>query len=275
MSELMRGFERDTLSAAWHAKRVWLTQVIANLLLAAVFYGWLLIPDRKSWQVAASFLIALMWLTIALWLHAATLQFFAAAHAAPESWRMSWRRSARNLPAFAICMAIIVVNCWLLGLALHNQTQLAGWFHHVNPAFIRTRVSVRTFSWMTHVKIVFVFLFLLPSFLLPFLREGAVRGFGAFTRGWGSAARSFWHLRWWITWFVLMMAAHLPFHLAYPKHNPSTLAAQAIVAALRLGFAYLLLMAVYVITASALGRLRRDESPRVVEPVPVEGAPKL
>lgn len=275
MSELMRGFERDTLSAAWHAKRVWFTQAVANLLLLAIFYGWLFIPDRKGWQVAASFLIGLIWLTIALWLHAATFQFFAAAHAAPESWRMSWRRSARNLPAFAICMAIVAIDCWLLGWALDHQKELAGWFHHINPAFVRTRVSVRTFMWITHIKIVLVFLFLLPAYLLPFLREGAVRGFLAFIRGWASAARSFWHLRWWIAWFVLMMVAHLPFHLALPKHYPSTLAAQAVVAFFRLGLAYLLLITVYVITVSALGRLRRDESPRVAEPVPIESAPKL
>ncbi len=275
MSELMRGFERDTLSAAWHAKRVWLTQVVVNLALLAIFYAWLLIPDRRAWQVAASFVIGLIWLTIALWLHAATFQFFAAAHAVPESWRMSWRRSARNLPAFVICIAILAVDWCLLGWALDHQKELAGWFHHIFPAFVRTRVSVRTFSWMTHVKIVLVFLFLLPAYLLPFLREGAVRGFGAFTRGWASAARSFWHLRWWITWFVLMMVAHLPFHLAFPKHFPSTLAAQAVVAFFRLGFAYLFLITVYVITVSAIGRLRREESPPLTAPVPVETAPKL
>ncbi len=275
MSELMRRFERDTLSAAWHAKRVWLTQVVANLLLLAIFYGWLFIPDRKGWQVAASFVIAVIWLTIALWLHAATFQFFAAAHAAPESWRMSWRRSARNIPAFAICVAIVVAEWYALGWALDHQHQIAGWFHHINPAFIRTRVSVRTFSWMTHVKIILVFLWIIPAYLLPLVREGAVRGFGAFTRGWASAARSFWHLRWWIGWFVLMMIAHLPFHLAFPKHFPSTLAAQAVVAFFRLGFAYLFLITVYVITVSALGRLRHGESPSITPPVPVESAPKV
>ena len=65
MSDWMRGFERDTLSAAWQAKRVWLTQFGGNLVLLAIFYGWLLIPDRRGWQVAVTFLIGLVWLTLA------------------------------------------------------------------------------------------------------------------------------------------------------------------------------------------------------------------
>jgi hypothetical protein len=275
MSERMRGFERDTLSAAWHAPRVWFTHVFANLALVAVFYGWLLIPDRRGWQVTGTFLVGLAWLTFALWLHAATFQYFAAAHTAPESWTMSWRRSARNIPAFAICVAILILVIWLMGLAFDRQGQLGGWFHHLAPGFVRSRVSVRAMTRLTHIKIVIVFLVLLPLYLFPFLREGAVRGFGAFTRGWASAARSFWRLRWWITWIVLFLIGHLPFHLAFAKPHPGTVIAQAVNMVLRLGAAYLLLITVYVLVASAVGRLRRNEAPAKPEPVPVEAAPKV
>ena len=275
MSELMRGFERDTLSAAWHAKRVWLTQVAANLLLLAVFYGWLLLPDRRGWQVGATFLIGLAWLTISLWLHAATFQYFAAAHSSPETWKMSWRRSARNLPAFAICVAILFFFIWLMGLAFDRQGQLGGWFHHLAPGFIRSHMSVRTMTLLTHIKAVIIFLVLLPLYLFPFLREGAVRGFGAFAKGWASAGRSFWHLRWWGTWIVLMLLGHLPFHLAFAKPHAGTLTAQTVSMVLRLGVGYLLLVSVYVLTVSAVGRLRRNESPPATKPVPVESAPKV
>jgi hypothetical protein len=275
MSELMRGFERDTLSAVWRGRQVWLTQVFANLVLLAIFYGWLLIPDRRGWEVAGSLLVGLVWLTLGLWLHAATFHFFTAAHSAPESWRMSWRRAVRNIPAFAICLAILVAVMWVVGLAMDRQGQLAGWFHHLMPGFVRTRVSVRTFSWMTHVKILIVFLLLFPLYLLPLLREAAVRGFRAFGRGWASAGRSFWHVRWWITWFVLMMLGHLPFHVAAAKPQPGTVTLQAIYVVLRLGVAYLFLITVYVITVSAVGRLRREESSRVAEPVPIETAPPV
>lgn len=275
MSELMRGFERDTLSAAWRAKRVWLAQVLANAVLLAALYGWLLIPDRSGWQVSASFLIGLAGLTCALWLHAATFQFFAAAHSAPESWKMSWRRSARNVPAFAICVAILIAGVWFMGLAFDKQGQLGGWFHHIAPGFIRSRISVRAMTNLTHAKIVIVFLLLVPLYLFPLLREGAVRGFGAFTRGWASAGHSFWHVRWWISWFVLMMIGHLPFHLAFAKPHPGSVTEQALSMGLRLGVAYLLLITVYVLVASAVGRLRRNETPPKAEPVAVETAPKV
>ena len=275
MSGMMRGFERDTLSAVWHAKRVWLTHVLANAGLFAVYYGWLLIPDRSGWQVGLSFLIGLAWLTVALWLYAATFQFFAAAHSTPETWKMSWRRSARNIPAFAICVAILIALGWLFVVTIERQPQLAGWFHHIMPGIIRRNISVRFFSTMTHVKTVLLFLVLMPAYMFPFVREGAVRGFGVFTRGWTSAARSFWHLRWLVMWFVLMMIGHLPFHLAFAKPHAGTLTAQAVNMVIRLGAAYLLLITDFLLVASAVGRLRRNEPPAKAEPLPVEAAPKV
>lgn len=260
MSELMRGFERDTLSAAWRAPHVWLTHLLANLALLAVFYGWLLIPDRRGWQVAGTFLVGLAWLTIALWLHAATFQYFAAAHTAPESWTMSWRRSARHIPAFAICVAIYALVIWLLCLRLDYNAQLSGWFHHLLPGPIRSRISVRTLTAISRWKTAIFFWFFVPLYFVPFLREGAVRGFGALIRGWASAARSFWHLRWWITWTVLMLIGHLPFHLALAKPHPGTVTVQAVYMVLRLAGAYLILITVYVLVVSAVGRLRRNET---------------
>jgi hypothetical protein len=274
MSRPMRGFERDTLSAAWRARRVWLTHVFANLALLAVFYGWLLIPDRRGGQVAGTFVVGIAGLTIALWLHAATFQFFTAAHAEPESWARSWRRSARKIPAFAICVAIFIAAVWLLLLGLDRQGQIGGWFHHLMPAPIRSRVSVRFMTVSAHIKLDILLFLLFPLYIFPLLREGAVRGFGAFGRGWASAARSFWHIRWWITWIVLLLIGHVPIHLAFAKPRPGTVTAQAVNMVLRLGAAYLILITVYVLVASAVGRLRRNESPANVEPAPVENTPK-
>lgn len=275
MSDLMRGFERDTLSAAWHAKRVWLAHVALNLVLIAAFYLWLLIPDRHGWQVGATVIAAVVWLTVALWLHAATFQYFTAAHTAPEAWTISWRRSARNIPAFAVCVALLIGLVWVWGMAMDYLPQIGGWMRHLLPAFLRSHVSVRAVTSALHIVIIVIFPFLLPLYLWPFLREAAVRGFAAFAGGWRSAARSFWHIRWWGTWFVLFMLAHLPFHLAYPKHFPETLMSQAIFAAVRLTTAWLLLNAVYMLVISAVGRLRRSEVPAAVEPVQTETAPKL
>ncbi len=275
MSAVMRGFERDTLSAAWHAKRVWLAHVVLNLALVAAFYLWLLIPDRRGWQIGATVIAAVVWLTIALWLHASTFQYFTAAHSAPEAWTISWRRSARHIPAFAVCVALLIALFWLWGMAMEDLPQIGGWLRHLLPGFVRTHVSVRTVTRAAHLLIIIVFPILVPLYLWPLLREAAVRGFGVFVGGWASAARSFWHLRWLLTWFVLFMLGHLPFHLAYPKHNPATLAGQATIAALRLTFAWMLLMAIYMLVVSAVGRLRSSEAPAGAEPVPIETAPKV
>ena len=276
MSERMRGFERDTLSAAWHAPRVWFTHVFANLALVAVFYGWLLIPDRRGWQVAGTFLVGLAWLTFALWLHAATFQYFAAAHTAPESWTMSWRRSARNIPAFAICVAIYAVVIWLFCLRLDYNAQLSGWFHHLLPGPIRSRISVRTLTAISRWKTAIFFWFFVPLYFVPFLREGAVRGFGAFTRGWASAARSFWRLRFWVLYALLfLVGAGVPYKLATMKPHSGSVISQALNMVLRLGAAYLLAITAFIVLASAVGRLRRNEAPSAAEPVPVEAAPKV
>ena len=272
---LMRGFERDTLAAAWHAKRVWLAHVVLNFALLAAFYFWLLIPDRRGWQVAATMMVALVWLTSALWLHASTFQYFTAAHAAPEAWTMSWRRTARTLPAFAVLVALLIALIWAWGLTMDSLPQIGGWVRHLLPGSLRSRVSVRTVTQALHVVVVVLFPFLVPLYLWPLLREAAGRGFGAFAGGWASAARSFWHLRWWGTWLVLFLLAHLPFHLAFPRHQPATLAMQAVFAVFRLTIAWLLLNAVYVLVLSAVGRLRRSEVPAVAEPVPTETAPSI
>lgn len=275
MSAVMRGFERDTLSVVWQSKRVWLAHVTLNLALIAAFYLWLLIPDRRGWQIGVTAIAALIWLTIALWLHASTFQYFSAAHNAPEAWTISWRRSARNIPAFAILFALLIALIWAWGMAMDYLPQIGGWVRHLLPAFVRTHVSVRVATQVLHVVVIVIFPFLLPLYLWPFIREAAVRGFGAFVGGWASAARSFWHLRWWATWLILFLLAHLPFHLAFPKHQPATLAMQAASAAFRLTIAWLLLNAVYMLVLSAVGRLRRNEIPAAAEPVPTESAPKL
>ena len=186
---------------------------------------------------------------------------------------MSWRRSARNIPAFAICFVVFFGFMALVASGLDKQSQLGGYFHHLAPAFIRTRVSVRAMTMWTHIKLAIFFFLLLPLFFFPFLREGAVRGFGALIRGWASAARSFWHIRWWLTWIVLFLVAHLPVHLATAKPHPGSVTAQAVSMVLRLGAAYIILVTAYVLVVSAVGRLRRNEAPAKAEPVPVETAP--
>jgi len=175
---------------------------------------------------------------------------------------MSWQRSARNVPAFAICVAILIGVFWLLAFALDHQSQLGGWFHHLMPGFIRSRVSVRTATQLAHAKLAVVLFLLFPLYIFPLLRESAVRGFGALGRGWASAARSFWRLRWWMTWIVLLLIFHLPLHLAHAKPHPGSVTAQAVNMVLRLGAAYLILITVYVLVASAVGRLRREEAPK-------------
>jgi len=198
MSDLMRGFERDTLVAAWNAKRVWLTHVLLNLGLIAAFYFWLLIPDRRSWQIAATAVLALIWTTIALWLQAATFQYFVAAHSAPEAWTLSWRRSARNIPAFAIFAALLMVLIFVWGTAMDYLPQIGGWLRHLLPGFIRTHVSVLSVTRAAHGLIIVVFPLLVPLYLWPLLREAAVRDWvrrGAWALGGAVAVYLF--LLWW------------------------------------------------------------------------------
>jgi hypothetical protein len=72
-----------------------------------------------------------------------------------------------------------------------------------------------------------------------------------------------------------MMLGHLPFHLAFARPHAGSLTEQTLSMVLRLVVAYLLLVTVYVITVSAVGRLRRNEAPAKTDPVPVESAPKV
>ena len=276
----MRGFERDTLLVAWRAKRVWLTDFFVNLVLLATLYGWLLIPERRAWHVVASGLLAVLWITAALWLVAATLQFFTAAHAAPESWGMSWRRSARSIPGLAVCCLVWALVAWLLLWPILHNPQLAGWLRHILPGPMRARISVSAIMGVIHWTFGPLCLLISPLFFLPFLREGAIIGFGALVRGWGAAGRSFWHLRWWIfAIVVLVVTVHLSSALMNARPVDVSLAHQIVRVVVRFAAAYILIVTAWMLLASALGRLRRAGAEPVAdvksEPMPIESAPKI
>ena len=66
--QLLSASARDVLSApSWMA-----AQFFGDVALAAALYGWLSLPDRTGWQVAASVLLFILLLAFVVVLNAAT-----------------------------------------------------------------------------------------------------------------------------------------------------------------------------------------------------------
>ena len=58
-------------------KFLWLVHVVANLLLLALAWLWLGIPDARTWHLGVTGLLGLVILFAALWLHGSTFRFSA------------------------------------------------------------------------------------------------------------------------------------------------------------------------------------------------------
>lgn len=274
MNPRMQGFERESLMALLHSKRVWLIHVFANAALMVAFFYWTRIPDERGWQFAFSVISGVLIAFFTLWVHSATFDYF---HDR-VSFAQSLRRTAARVPWFLLWAAIFGVVLWVIGQAWQYDAQTGGWARHLLPGFLRKSISPRSMISVTSAVIWFAFYFLWPILFLPIGAQVASRGVrGFFT---SAAFRPLREWRFWIMYTLcFLIGAYIPYKLAWmTPTRPSPLSAQTWSMALRLGLGYLLLVTAWLVLCAAIIRAMGD-APAVQatepEPEPISSMPMV
>ena len=237
--------------------RLWLLQALANPFLFALFVGWLLIPEKRGWQLGASLVSMLFLAAAALLLQAGALAYFAESEeAAPADLRAAYRYASRNLASFAFCVAAV----YLLWRSSHRLDA----YQSVLPAYVRAMPSVmrrhisRAEVIGAHAALIFLVRWIiLPGLLLPFAAALALSGFRGFGQGrvatW-RAMRSGWY---WLT-ITITAAAGVLVTSSLVEWRPfargASIIAESASMAIRLLVAYLIGLTSWLVTCSTVGK---------------------
>lgn len=271
MNSRMQGFERESLMTVLHSKRVWLIHVIANAGLMVSFFYWTRIPDEHGWQFVFTVLVGVLIAFSTLWLHCATLDFFARR----DSFTAALKRTISRVPWFLLWTAIFGVALWFIGKGWTYDAQTGGWLRHLLPSFLRKSISPRTMMSFSSAVIWFGFYFLWPIVALPMGAQVALHGLRGFFSA--TAFRTLRSLRFWIMYAIcFLIGAYIPFRLAWmTPTKPSPLSTQELSMAVRLGCAYLLLVTAWLVLCAAIMRASGGEKAEGIaenEPEPVGSA---
>ena len=257
MNSRMQGFERDTLTAVLSSKRVWLVHLVTNGLLMIAFFYWTQIPEETGWQFTLTVLSGLVIGLVTLWLHSATLSYFAPA--SQRSFEAALRDSIARIPAFLVWTVVFGLILWLLGRLWNYDEQAGGYARHLLPLFLRRAIAPRAMFSAVHWLVWFLCFFVWPILFLPVGGQVAMKNF----RGFFSAAafRPIRAVRFWLAYLVcFLVGAYVPYRLAWMvPRKPSPLNAQEWSMALRLGFGYLLLVTAWVVLCAAVMRASGSE----------------
>jgi hypothetical protein len=268
MNSRMAGFERESLMAVLHSKRIWFVHVIANAGLMASFFYWTRIPDEHGWQFAMTVVVGVLIAFSILWLHSATFEFFAERGA----FTTALKRTLAHVPWFLLWAAIFGAVLWLVGRGWSYDAQTGGWLRHLLPGFLRKSVNPRTTISLASAVIWFAFYVLWPILALPIGGQVASRGLLGFVST--SAFRPIAHLRFWIMYAAcFLLGAYIPYKLAWMiPTEPSPLSSQEMSMAIRLGVGYLLLVTAWLVLCAAI--VRASGGPAVKTALETEPAPE-
>ncbi len=273
MNPRMEGFERDTVTAVWNSKRLWLIHIIANAVLMVAFFYWVRVPDDSGLDFAVTVLLGAAVLLCTMWLHAATLDFFHRYHAEPEASFLAAMRSAiARVPAFLIWALIFGAVLTLIAGAWDYDAQVGGYTRHLLPSFLRTHASPRGMTSAFFWLVWFVFYLLWPVIFLPIGAQVAKFNFRGFIgRPLLAAFRPLRSIRFWIVYAVcFVVGGYVPYILANmnPREHASLHYQTASMVA-RLGVGYLLLVTAWLVVCSAMTRtIEEHEETEVSHPAP-------
>ncbi len=250
MNPRVQGFERESLMAVLHSRRVWLIHVVANAVLMVSFFYWTRIPDEHGWQFAFTVFVGVVIVFFTLWLHAATFDYFAE----QDAFKPSLMRTGTRVPWFLLWTVIFGAVLWFIGKGWTYDAQTGGWLRHLLPGFLRKSISPRAMISFSSAVIWFAFYFLWPILSLPMGAQVAVRGLrGLFS---GAAFRPLRSLRFWMMYAIcFLIGAYIPYKLAWmTPMKPSPLSTQEVSMAIRLGVGYLLLVTAWLLLCAAIVR---------------------
>ena len=215
--------------------KLWLLNILANAVLVAVWYFWLLIPDAHIWQVAGSGVIAVVGIALLLWLRAGTLAWLRVSdfRANKGIWR-AYRLSLRHVPALGLWALVFVVFAWRMW-SLHDYIpQFAVWLRQKLGNGPPPRNIMRDLNWLLLAVVGFV----LPGLWVPFATTIAAVGFQAEHI---VLTRQVWKRPLYWLWFCLLLGfgLYVPYKLTWWIPDLQTLRQQAWSMAGRFLLAYL------------------------------------
>jgi len=214
--------------------KLWLLNFVANAVLLAGAYFWLLIPDARGWQVAGSAMLAVIVVALVLWLRAGTFAYLRVAEfrKAGTVWR-AYRRALRHVPALALWVLVFIVFAWLLLSLRPYGPQFAVWLRQKLNSGPSPRNIMNDVNWLLLLLVGFV----MPALWLPIATTVSSVGFRAENI---VRSRRVWKRPIYWLWFCLLFGSgiYLSYRLVWWIPDLQTIRQQAWSLGLRFLLAY-------------------------------------
>ena len=223
--------------------RLWLVNFFGNAAALVAWYFWLLNPDARGWQVAASLPTALCIIALVVWLRAGTFAYFRLAEFRDRGmvWR-AFRHSLRHVVALALWAVLLAAALWFLIWLRTYPPQFGVWLWQKLPQGLRL-ASPRQLTRGTDCLLWFI-LVVVPAIWLPPATTIAAAGFAkGLARSWRVLMRGMY----WV-WFcvLIFVGVYIPYKLVWWIPNLDSLGKQAWSMGLRFFAAYVLLITAWI-----------------------------
>jgi len=219
--------------------------LVGNAVLLTAASMWLLIPEAHVWQLLFAAISALLIVLVFLWIHSGTLAYgaepvrekFREAFS-PNIWRLLWLA----IGCFILFWCMRVVEGWT-----DKTWQISGYVYSKAPSFLRPTSG--PVSYGNALAYVFLILewYVIPSILLPLI-SARVIGVGSL-----AGLRTLGRWKYWLSMAVTGLAGVWVTRLIVNWTPGTTLNEQTVSLVLRLGAAYVLATAAWLVTAGMLG----------------------
>jgi hypothetical protein len=171
------------LASVGRRKKLALVHLLANAVIGALAYGWLLIPEAAIWQIGASAVAAAGLVGAFLWLHGGTLNVFGESADADSAAWPAFAGTARRVPALFVWLMTLLAARWVLHLV-----DVQGWAFVIASWLtlnLKRPISPPDVAaWLMRGQT--LLWWFVVALWLPLGREVARAGFSAFRGGWQS-----------------------------------------------------------------------------------------
>jgi hypothetical protein len=250
----------DAFKNTFRSGRLWMIQIVANAALFGLFVSWLWIPVATTWHLVSNIFGALLLAVAPLLLQAGTLQYFSAIHRQEDSGvAVAFWTAWRNLPAFAICVALLCVLSHFAGSAVRYEEALPNYLRSNSPQFVRNLFSLHIYENAVGAGLFTLQWIVAPGLVLPFLAATAAAGFaGLAGHGIATWKRCVGNLSYWgIVAVCAVIGVYWTSEIMgrTPDFRTSTLSRETVSLILRALASYLFVIWAWMFTCSAAGRL--------------------
>ena len=235
--------------------------LVGNAVLLTAATMWLLIPEAYVWQLFFAALSAVLMILMFLWIHSGTLAY--AAEPAPEKFRESFTPKIARFAWLAIGFFILFWCMHTIDGWTETTWQTSGYLYSKAPSFLRPTAGPTVYA--NYLDYVFSILewYVIPCVFLPLI---AARVIGASSL---AGLRTLARWKYWLAMAVTALAGVWVPRLIANWTPGTTLNQQTVSLVLRLGTAYVLATAAWLMTAGVLGFFLGSRG--AIEGVPLSG----